>query len=268
MTPVIKNFKAIRSSWTWSFDQEFEKLKIIEINLFWSCLIKEYEEFQGFYTRINRVQSLLPPLLLSPPLLSVLSPPLVSVLSPLSLSGLSPSLLGPLCSLLSALSFSPISHDSLVKNSPPTLVIGAWYPGAFFCSSVGFLVKVTSMTVRYLSFSTLTSPSSLGIKTSTIFFSVMLMIWWSSGTFLLRTSATQRALSMSLSAALIVTNCLSSPKKRVKPLATYRPIFRHWITIGWRWLHDDVSLRLVLLLLFLRSNPVVFWSCWHINFYN
>ena len=90
--------------------------------------IKEYEEFQGFYTWINAVQSLLPPLLLYPPLYSFLSPPLVSVLSPLSLlslSGLSPSLLGGLCSLLSALYFSPVAQDSLVKNSPSTFLRGA-----------------------------------------------------------------------------------------------------------------------------------------------
>jgi hypothetical protein len=53
-----------------------------------------------------------------------------------------------------------MAHDSFVKNSPSMFLRGAWYPAAFLCSSVGFLVRTTSITVRNLSFSTLTSPSS------------------------------------------------------------------------------------------------------------
>ena len=140
-----------------------------------------YTNFDSFPLFIGCwAQSLLPPPLL-------LSPPLVSPLSPLSslLSGLSA--LSGLFYLLSALSFSPLAHDSLLRNSPSTFLSGAWYPGAFLCSSVGFLVRTTSITVRNLSFSTLTSPYSSGMKTSTIFCSLMVVIWWRSGTFLLRT---------------------------------------------------------------------------------
>ena len=128
-----------------------------------------------------------------------------------------------LLSLLSFLSFSRSYHSFLVRNSPSSFLIGAWYPIAFFSSAVGSLVRVISTIVKNLSFSTFLSPCYRGIKTSTIFFSLMLITWWRPGTLRLITSATQSARSIRRSAALMVTNFLSSPKKRVRALVMYFP---------------------------------------------
>ena len=151
----------------------------------------KFKLFNHNWMIINQSRFYLP-LLRSPPR----SSPCLSFLRGLSslLSLLGPSFLD---SRLAALSYSPFFQDYLVRNSPSALR-GAWYPGAFFSSAVGFLVKVISTTVKNLYCSTLTNPYSFGSNTSTILFSVMLMIWWRSGTFLLTTSATHSALSMTL----------------------------------------------------------------------